>query len=114
MIVDLLRNDVSRVARTGSVRVPALFTVEPYASVWQMTSTVEAEARPEAGFADLLRALFPCGSITGAPKHSTMELIDAIEHRRRAGSTRACWAGSTRRRRARLAATSACRWRSAR
>ncbi|MEX3582148.1 MAG: aminodeoxychorismate synthase component I [Burkholderia sp.] len=79
MIVDLLRNDVSRVARTGSVSVPALFTVEPYASVWQMTSTVEAEARPEAGFADLLRALFPCGSITGAPKHSTMALIDAIE-----------------------------------
>ncbi|ALK29439.1 aminodeoxychorismate synthase component I [Burkholderia plantarii] len=79
MIVDLLRNDVSRVAVTGSVRVPALFTVEPYASVWQMTSTVEAEARPEAGFADLLRALFPCGSITGAPKHSTMALIDALE-----------------------------------
>ncbi|AEA59370.1 aminodeoxychorismate synthase component I [Burkholderia gladioli] len=79
MIVDLLRNDVSRVARTGSVRVPALFTVEPYASVWQMTSTVEAEARPEAGFAELLRALFPCGSITGAPKHSTMALIDVIE-----------------------------------
>ncbi|MCM2492129.1 chloride transporter [Burkholderia glumae] len=79
MIVDLLRNDVSRVAVTGSVRVPALFTVEPYASVWQMTSSVEAEARPEAGFADLLRALFPCGSITGAPKHSTMALIDAIE-----------------------------------
>ncbi|WP_414450302.1 aminodeoxychorismate synthase component I [Burkholderia sp. 22PA0099] len=79
MIVDLLRNDVSRVAVTGSVRVPALFTVEPYASVWQMTSTVEAEARPDAGFADMLRALFPCGSITGAPKHATMALIDAIE-----------------------------------
>ncbi len=79
MIVDLLRNDVSRVATTGSVRVPALFTVEPYASVWQMTSTVEAEARADASFADLLRALFPCGSITGAPKHATMALIDAIE-----------------------------------
>ncbi|MBN3726338.1 aminodeoxychorismate synthase component I [Burkholderia sp. Ac-20379] len=79
MIVDLLRNDVSRVAVTGSVRVPALFTIEPYASVWQMTSTVEAEARPDAGFADMLRALFPCGSITGAPKHATMALIDTIE-----------------------------------
>lgn len=79
MIVDLLRNDVSRVAATGSVRVPARFTVEPYASVWQMTSTVEAEARSDAGFADMLRALFPCGSITGAPKHATMALIDAIE-----------------------------------
>ncbi|WDD96447.1 aminodeoxychorismate synthase component I [Burkholderia sp. FERM BP-3421] len=79
MIVDLLRNDVSRVARTGSVRVPALFSVEPYASVWQMTSTVEAELRDGVRFADVLRALFPCGSITGAPKHETLKLIDALE-----------------------------------
>lgn len=79
MIVDLLRNDVSRVARTGTVRVPALFSVEPYASVWQMTSTVEAGWRDGTTFADMLRALFPCGSITGAPKHKTMQLIDAIE-----------------------------------
>ncbi|HKU00157.1 MAG TPA: aminodeoxychorismate synthase component I [Paraburkholderia sp.] len=80
MIVDLLRNDVSRVAQTGSVRVPALFSVEPYASVWQMTSTVEAKMRPGTTFADAMRALFPCGSITGAPKHRTMELIEALEH----------------------------------
>ncbi|WP_322050978.1 aminodeoxychorismate synthase component I [Paraburkholderia bannensis] len=80
MIVDLLRNDISRVAQTGSVRVPALFSVEPYASVWQMTSTVEAKLRDGTTFADAMRALFPCGSITGAPKHRTMELIDALEH----------------------------------
>ena len=79
MIVDLLRNDVSRIARTGTVKVPALFSVEPYASVWQMTSTIEAGWRDGTTFAQMLRALFPCGSITGAPKHKTMELIDAIE-----------------------------------
>ncbi|MCS6474472.1 chorismate-binding protein, partial [Burkholderia thailandensis] len=75
MIVDLLRNDLARIARTGSVTVPALFSVEPYASVWQMTSTVEAGIVEGATFADVLRALFPCGSITGAPKHRTMQLI---------------------------------------
>jgi para-aminobenzoate synthetase / 4-amino-4-deoxychorismate lyase len=79
MIVDLLRNDLSQVAETGSVTVPALFSVEPYASVWQMTSTVEARLRPQTTFADVLRALFPCGSITGAPKHRTMQLIDTLE-----------------------------------
>ncbi|MGF6776418.1 aminodeoxychorismate synthase component I [Paraburkholderia sp. GAS334] len=79
MIVDLLRNDLSRVAETGSVKVPALFSVEPYASVWQMTSTVEAQLRAHTSFADIIRALFPCGSITGAPKHRTMQLIDALE-----------------------------------
>ncbi|MFB9122722.1 aminodeoxychorismate synthase component I [Paraburkholderia dipogonis] len=79
MIVDLLRNDLSRVAQTGSVKVPALFSVEPYASVWQMTSTVEAALKPATSFAQTLRALFPCGSITGAPKHRTMQLIDELE-----------------------------------
>lgn len=79
MIVDLLRNDLSRVAQTGSVKVPALFSVEPYATVWQMTSTVQAALRPGTSFARLLRALFPCGSITGAPKHRTMQLIDELE-----------------------------------
>jgi para-aminobenzoate synthetase/4-amino-4-deoxychorismate lyase len=79
MIVDLLRNDMSRVAVTGSVRVPHLFSVEAYKSVWQMTSTVEARLRPHTTFADILRALLPCGSITGAPKHKTMQLIDALE-----------------------------------
>lgn len=79
MIVDLLRNDLSRVAQTGTVKVPALFSVEPYASVWQMTSTVHATLRGGTSFADILRALFPCGSITGAPKHRTMQLIDELE-----------------------------------
>ncbi len=79
MIVDLLRNDMSRVAVTGSVQVPHLFSVEPYKSVWQMTSTVEARLLAGTTFADILRALLPCGSITGAPKHKTMQLIDALE-----------------------------------
>ena len=79
MIVDLLRNDISRVAVTGSVHVPALFSVEPYASVWQMTSTVEARVVPGTSFAAIVSALFPCGSITGAPKYRTMQLIDEIE-----------------------------------
>ncbi|MBS0543112.1 MAG: aminodeoxychorismate synthase component I, partial [Proteobacteria bacterium] len=79
MIVDLLRNDLGRIARTGSVRVPALFSVEAYPTVFQMTSTIAAELPDEVGFADLLRALFPCGSITGAPKHRTMQLIAGLE-----------------------------------
>ncbi len=79
MIVDLLRNDLSRVAQTGSVNVPALFSVEPYASVWQMTSTVHSTLRAGTSFAEIMRALFPCGSITGAPKHRTMQLIDELE-----------------------------------
>ena len=79
MIVDLLRNDLGRVAEIGSVKVPELFTIEPYATVFQMTSTVQARLKPGVGFADLLRAVFPCGSITGAPKHHTMELIARLE-----------------------------------
>ncbi|MDP4300516.1 bifunctional chorismate-binding protein/class IV aminotransferase [Leptothrix discophora] len=79
MIVDLLRNDLGRIARTGTVKVPRLFEIEPYRTVWQMTSTIEAELPPATGLADVLRALFPCGSITGAPKRHTMELIARIE-----------------------------------
>ena len=79
MIVDLLRNDIGRIAQTGSVQVPALFTIEPYATVYQMTSTVRARPRPEVSFPDVLRATFPCGSITGAPKHQTMALIEQLE-----------------------------------
>jgi para-aminobenzoate synthetase / 4-amino-4-deoxychorismate lyase len=79
MIVDLLRNDLARVAAIGSVKVPALFSVEPYESVWQMTSTVTAALRARTSFAAILRALFPCGSITGAPKYKTMQLIEALE-----------------------------------
>jgi para-aminobenzoate synthetase/4-amino-4-deoxychorismate lyase len=79
MIVDLLRNDLGRIARTGSVKVPKLFAVEPYHTVFQMTSTIEAEVPARTGFAELLRALFPCGSITGAPKHRTMQIIAELE-----------------------------------
>jgi para-aminobenzoate synthetase/4-amino-4-deoxychorismate lyase len=79
MIVDLLRNDMGRVAVPGTVRVPALFDVESHASVFQMTSTVQAKLRPETAFADVRRATFPCGSITGAPKLQTMKLIEALE-----------------------------------
>ncbi len=79
MIVDLLRNDLGRIAQTGSVKVPELFAIEPYSTVFQMTSTVQARLRPGIGFADVLRAAFPCGSITGAPKHHTMQFISALE-----------------------------------
>ena len=79
MIVDLLRNDLGRIAEVGSVKVPQLFSVETYPSVFQMTSTVTAQLRDDCGFSDVLRAVFPCGSVTGAPKHHTMELIAALE-----------------------------------
>jgi para-aminobenzoate synthetase/4-amino-4-deoxychorismate lyase len=79
MIVDLLRNDLGRVARIGSVKVPELFRIEPYATVFQMTSVVEARRRDEVDLAALLRALFPCGSITGAPKRRTMDWIHRLE-----------------------------------
>lgn len=79
MIVDLLRNDLGRVAETGSVQVPALLTLEAYPTVWQLTSTVEATLREDVTLPDLFRALFPCGSVTGAPKVRTMQLISALE-----------------------------------
>ena len=79
MIVDLLRNDLGRVAQIGSVKVPSLFDIEPYATLFQMTSTVQARLRPELAFPAVLHAVFPCGSITGAPKHHTMELIAGLE-----------------------------------
>jgi para-aminobenzoate synthetase/4-amino-4-deoxychorismate lyase len=79
MIVDLMRNDLSRVAEAGSVRVDAPFAVESYPTVHQMVSTVRAQLQPGRGAMDVVRALFPCGSITGAPKIRAMELIDAVE-----------------------------------
>ncbi|GAA0780764.1 aminodeoxychorismate synthase component I [Castellaniella ginsengisoli] len=82
MIVDLLRNDLGRIAVPGSVRVPALFDLEAYPSVWTLTSTVEAEA-PDVPLAEVMRALFPCGSVTGAPKIAAMRAIRALEQRRR-------------------------------
>jgi para-aminobenzoate synthetase/4-amino-4-deoxychorismate lyase len=79
MIVDLLRNDLGRVARTGSVGVPALFEVRRYGSVLQMTSTIQAQLQRDASLADIFNALYPCGSITGAPKRRTMEIIHELE-----------------------------------
>ncbi|GBG01017.1 aminodeoxychorismate synthase, component I [Azospira sp. I13] len=78
MIVDLLRNDLGRLAAIGSVQVPRLFDIEAYPTVFQMTSTVTARA-PQATLGDVLAALFPCGSITGAPKLRAMEIIDELE-----------------------------------
>ncbi len=79
MIVDLMRNDLSRVAVPGSVRVDAPFAVESYPTVHQMVSSVRAELAAGKGAMDLVRALFPCGSITGAPKIRAMELISDVE-----------------------------------
>jgi para-aminobenzoate synthetase/4-amino-4-deoxychorismate lyase len=79
MIVDLMRNDLSRVAEAGSVRVEKPFAVESYPTVHQMVSTVRATLREGQGAIDMIRALFPCGSITGAPKIRAMELIDQVE-----------------------------------
>jgi len=79
MIVDLMRNDLSRVAEAGSVRVDAPFAVESYPTVHQMVSTVRATLQPGKGAMDLVRALFPCGSITGAPKIRAMELLGTVE-----------------------------------
>jgi para-aminobenzoate synthetase/4-amino-4-deoxychorismate lyase len=83
MIVDLMRNDLSRVAMPGSVAVPALFAVETYPTVHQLTSTVTAGLPPGRDAADVLAAAFPCGSITGAPKRRAMQAIAAIEARPR-------------------------------
>jgi para-aminobenzoate synthetase/4-amino-4-deoxychorismate lyase len=79
MIVDLLRNDLGRIAKIGSVEVTDLFTVETYRTVHQMTSGITAELRADMGLKDMLRALFPCGSVTGAPKVRAMEIIRELE-----------------------------------
>jgi len=89
MIVDLMRNDIGRVAEPGSVRVPELFVVEPFPAVHHLVSTITARLPPTQTACDLLRAAFPGGSITGAPKVRAMEIIDELEpHRRNA------WCGS--------------------
>ena len=79
MIVDLLRNDLGRVAMNGSVAVPHLFAVERFGQVLQMTSTITAQLRPDATLAEIFAALYPCGSITGAPKRRTMQIIRELE-----------------------------------
>ena len=83
MIVDLLRNDLGQIATPGSVNVQSLLELEKYPSVWTMTSTVTAQQRPNASLCDLLTALFPCGSITGAPKIAAMQAIKQLEQRER-------------------------------
>ena len=77
MIVDMIRNDLGRIAKIGSVQVPELFTVERYPTLWQMTSTVQAKT--DASVTQIFKALFPCASITGAPKVSTMRIISELE-----------------------------------
>jgi para-aminobenzoate synthetase / 4-amino-4-deoxychorismate lyase len=89
MIVDLLRNDLGAVAIPGSVKVPKLFEIEKYPTVLQMTSTITAKTNLETTLMDLFAALFPCGSITGAPKISTMKVISTIE-----GSPREVYCGA--------------------
>lgn len=79
MVVDLLRGDIARITRPGSVRVPALFSVEQHATVHQMTSIIEGRLAGRATLSSLMRALFPCGSVTGAPRLRVMEIIHEIE-----------------------------------
>ncbi|PLR40463.1 aminodeoxychorismate synthase component I [Chimaeribacter coloradensis] len=83
MIVDLLRNDIGRVAEPGSVRVPELFVVEPFPAVHHLVSTITARLPADRHAADLLRACFPGGSITGAPKVRAMQIIEELEPQRR-------------------------------
>ncbi len=79
MIVDLLRNDVGRIAEIGSVQAPQLYGIETYATVHQMVSRVTGRLRPGVRLTAILAALFPCGSVTGAPKIRAMEIIRALE-----------------------------------
>jgi para-aminobenzoate synthetase/4-amino-4-deoxychorismate lyase len=79
MIVDLLRNDIGRLAKPGSVRVRNLFEIQTFETVHQMISTVEGTVSPEVTIGEVFRQLFPCGSITGAPKLRTMEIIEEVE-----------------------------------
>ncbi len=83
MIVDLLRNDLGRICRPGSVRVKSLFDVERYRTLHQMTSTIEGRLIDAIRPSDLIRVLFPCGSVTGAPKIRSMQIINEVEQRRR-------------------------------
>ena len=96
MIVDLVRNDLARVAQTGTVRVPELFGLYPFRHLWQMISTVEATLLPRASLVEILRATFPMGSMTGAPKIRAMQLIEQYENSQRglySGSIGYVWPG---------------------
>ncbi|HSV43883.1 MAG TPA: chorismate-binding protein, partial [Candidatus Bathyarchaeia archaeon] len=83
MIVDLLRNDFGRICQTGTVQTPSLFDVETHPTLHQMTSLIEGRLRPEMSYLNIFESLFPCGSVTGAPKLKTMEIIQQIEEGRR-------------------------------
>jgi para-aminobenzoate synthetase/4-amino-4-deoxychorismate lyase len=83
MIVDLMRNDLGRVAKMGSVRVSRLFEVETHPTLHQLTSQIEADLKEEVSLYEIFTALFPCGSVTGAPKISTMRIIDRLEKGKR-------------------------------
>jgi anthranilate/para-aminobenzoate synthase component I len=83
MLIDLERNDLGRVCVPGSVHVPVLCAVEGHPTVWHLVSDVVGHLRPEVGYGELLRAAFPCGSITGAPKVSAMTIIETLEPVRR-------------------------------
>ncbi len=87
MIVDLLRNDLNRITQSGSVRVPQIFEVEKFATLFQMTSTVEGRLLPGIRPSRVLRALFPCGSVTGAPKIRSMKIIRELEKEPRGAYT---------------------------
>ena len=104
MIVDLLRNDLARVCDVGSVDVPALAKIESYASAHQLVSRVTGTPRADVSSADVLRAVFPPGSMTGAPKIRTMDIIEALENAPRmvysdAGGIRSCSSSAARMRR---------------
>ncbi|OHO70648.1 aminobenzoate synthetase [Staphylococcus sp. HMSC036D05] len=79
MIVDLLRNDITRISQSGTINVDQPFMIECYDTVFQMTSMVSGQLKPQTNLVDIMRALFPCGSITGAPKLSTMKYIQQLE-----------------------------------
>lgn len=83
MIVDLLRNDIGKISATGSVEPCDMFKVESFGSLLQMTSTIRGTLRPDVRYFDVFRSLFPCGSVTGAPKISSMNIISELEGRRR-------------------------------
>ncbi|MBW3619557.1 MAG: aminodeoxychorismate synthase component I [Actinobacteria bacterium] len=83
MVVDMERNDLGRVCVPGSVHVPRLLELEAHPTVWHLVSTVEGELRPDVGYGELLRAAFPCGSVTGTPKVMAMRIIDGLEPVRR-------------------------------